>query len=229
MFKLQWPDFPSPHWFARGLGGNHYGVMLADDTVKAEGNILKIKPDEHNGMIPCAGTELVILKERLYLIAEEKNLFEQQQLERQKLLQAQAQVMQEQYQKERHDRLVILEKKAHDNNSLLQIPVRWTSGFKPVLSGLSRNSSGTGENARSVTHILLLQDIDEGGFHRKANGFLCTTAKGSNGQMWTGHHDTYSSGINGHYVSEITCKQCLKIAKRWQGKMTGIKPELIKK
>lgn len=229
MFKLDWPDFPSPYWFSRGLMRSHYGIILPDGTIKAEDNILKVKEDKDNEAIPPAGTELVIVKERFYLIAEEKTLFEAREKQYEEESRLHALAVQEQYRQQRHDRLVLLEKRAIKNNSQLAIPVRWTSGFKPVLSGLSRNSSGTGENSRSVAHILLLENIDEGSFHRKANGFLCTTTKGSNGQMWTGYHDTYSTGINGNYVSEITCKQCLKTAQRWSGKIQGVVPELIKR
>jgi hypothetical protein len=55
-----------------------------------------------------------------------------------------------------------LMQQAQERNARLYLPVRWTSGFKSVISGLTENSSGNGINRRTVIHVLLLEDIRDG-------------------------------------------------------------------
>ena len=50
-----------------------------------------------------------------------------------------------------------LMQQAQERNARLYLPVRWTSGFKSVISGLTENSSGNGINRRTVIHVLYLR------------------------------------------------------------------------
>jgi hypothetical protein len=93
---------------------------------------------------------------------------------------------------------------------------------------LSRNSSGCGENARSVTHVLLLESIEDGRFQRRAQSFLCTSAGGTDGRAWTERLHTSSVGVDGPYVSRVTCRQCLKVAARWKDADGAVVPELVR-
>ena len=125
------------------------------------------------------------------------------------------------------ERYARLRTQAEETNAKLNIPVRWTSAQKSVLSGLSENSWGDGRNARSVNHVLLLEPLDEGKLKRKAHDFLCTSQAGSNGRRFT-TPDTSSSGdAHGRYVSRITCKQCLATALRWTDASKRVEPELV--
>ncbi len=119
-----------------------------------------------------------------------------------------------------------LMQQAQERNARLYIPVRWTSGFKSVISGLTENSSGNGINRRTVIHVLLLEDIRDGRLVRNEGDFLCTAAGGSNGKLWV-NPATHSDGEYGPYVCEITCKQCIKAALRWQDKNKAVPPECV--
>lgn len=223
MLKLKWPRTISPFWYGRGES-THIGTVSENGVVKAECDVLEIL----EGDCPPLGTQLVIVKHDEFLTAETVE-------EHAARIDAEQAVRQ----KEVRDRQLAAQQRAFDlrahrqrsaeaANSLLRIPVRWTSGMKSVLSGLSRNSNGSGENRRSVTHILLLEPLEERGLSRPANTFLCTTGKGTDGRAWTGKLHTSDSGNDGEYVSGVTCKQCLRLAKRWAASASGVPPELIK-
>ena len=118
---------------------------------------------------------------------------------------------------------------ARNFNANLNIPVKWTLEIKPVLSGLQINSSGDGENRRTVYHILLLEDLNEGRLHRKAGEFLCSHNKGRfpDLHVWqrTGEMIRSIAKTGGFIESEVTvsmkscqvtCKKCLQMARRWR-------------
>ena len=94
-------------------------------------------------------------------------------------------------------------------NATLCIPVKWTPGHKDVLSGLSDGSTGTGLNVRSVTHVLLQQPLQLARIQRQAGDFLCTSASGTNGKQW-------SAQVAAAAHVQVSCRACLKLAKRWQ-------------
>lgn len=83
-----------------------------------------------------------------------------------------------------------------------------------------------GINRRTVIHVLLLEDIRDGRLVRNEGDFLCTAAGGSNGKLWV-NPATHSDGEYGPYVCEITCKQCIKAALRWQDKNKAVPPECV--
>lgn len=223
MLKLKWPRTISPFWYGRGEK-THIGTVSENGTVNAESDVLEIL----EGDCPPLGTRLVIVKHDEFLTAETEEEHAARMDAEQAARQKEARDRQLAAQQRAFDFRAQRQRSAEAANSLLRIPVRWTSGLKSVLSGLSRNSNGSGENRRSVTHILLLEPLEEHGLSRHANTFLCTTGGGSNGRAWTGKLHTSDSGNDGEYVSEVTCKQCLKLAKRWASNASGVPPELIK-
>lgn len=222
MFKLKWPQHPSPRWFSAGQT-EHVGRVLDDGTVDAEGNKLYLL----DGTLPSAGTEVMVTTECMYLVAEPTAEFHALQAREESERKAQQEAWQAQREREYRERQIRYQQGAEEENGKLHIPVRWTSGLKTVLSGLSQNSAGTGDNARSVIHILLLESLSDGRFHRSANTFLCTSAGGTNGKAWTERLHNHSVGVNGPYVSKVTCKQCLKLAQRWSDAPTGVPPEVV--
>lgn len=99
---------------------------------------------------------------------------------------------------------------AYQFNRGLNVPVKWKPEIKHVIGGLTVNSSGNGQTRRSVWHIYLLEDLEEGRLKRSKHSFLCTQQEGCHfGELIDPH-----SMINNHI--KVTCKSCLAIAKRWQ-------------
>lgn len=92
-------------------------------------------------------------------------------------------------------------------NEALNIPFKWSVDHKVVISGLSENSWGCGTNRRTVMHVRVLEDFQDGRFKRKAGDFLC----GKDDSVHQGYTDT-SEGNKG---VKVTCKQCLKVSKRF--------------
>ena len=172
---------------------------------------------------PPAGTKLVLCAERWFLSAETvEGQALREEAEKRRLCAAR-----EEQERATAERYARLRTQAEETNAKLNIPVRWTSAQKSVLSGLSENSWGDGRNARSVNHVLLLEPLDEGKLKRKAHDFLCTSQAGSNGRRFT-TLDTSSSGdAHGRYVSRITCKQCLATALRWTDASKRVEAELV--
>ncbi|WP_454727739.1 MULTISPECIES: hypothetical protein [Cupriavidus] len=100
-------------------------------------------------------------------------------------------------------------------NARLQLPVKWTSAIKDVLSGLSATSWGDGRNRATANHILLLEDLQAGNLRRHAADFLCTAASASNGRRYSSPEREQSDGEGRSFAPKITCKRCLELAKRW--------------
>lgn len=206
MLKLDWPRFISPTW-RHSISTE--GVVVDEVTVVANGDKLTLL----EGTMPSIGTTLLVVAGRRYLTAETQAEYEH------RIAAQHALRMQESIERARLEKWQDAEREhlANIANQQLNIPVRWTSGQKIVLSGLSERSDGSGRNARSVVHVLLLEPLNDKRLSRSANSFLCTTPSGSDGKDYTDRLDTRSAGVNGSYVSQVTCQQCLKIAKRWRG------------
>lgn len=207
MFLLKWPAFPSPFWFsAKNRGDAVEGEVISQDTVETAIETLTLL----EGELPAIGKKVVIIPGSYHLVGKTEEEIEKEKAEREAALK-------ECHLKEgneRRQREKAVREKAKQANEKLHIPVKWTSGFKSVISGLTENSNCNGTNRRSVMHVLLKEDIDEGAFKRKAGSFLCTTEKGTDGKAWVDLERT-SSDDEGSYVSEVTCKACIKAAKRW--------------
>ncbi len=101
-------------------------------------------------------------------------------------------------------------------NASLQVPARWVPGIKPVLSGLSERSAGNGVYASTVVHIYLQEALEEGRLVRGTHDFLCTSAAGTNGKQWTSCEEEIMDSNREVYRPAVTCRACLKLARRWQ-------------
>lgn len=223
MTKLNWPAHPNPFWFATGRYALAYGVVQSETTVTTEYGDLRLK----EGVLPPVGTELVIIKNTYWLDAEIRTEYEARKAKEAVEREEQRRVrLEESVRREREcqDRVF---NKAKEVNGKLNIPVRWTSGIKPVLSGLSEHSWGNGEKRSTVVHILILESVKDGRFVRPADNFLCTASSGSNGKQWTEQMHSHLSNEDGPFVREITCKQCLKVAMRWANSAERVAPEVI--
>lgn len=206
---LSYPSIPSPIWFSSAYDHSNMKTVVDEaGLIVKYRDVLILK----SGVIPAPGTEVHLTKVKGgFIVAETRET-------RAIRLQAAADAYAARLQKEKTDyenRLAALRDNADKENAKLRLPVRWTSGQKRVLSGLMRNSNGNGENARTVNHVLLLEPVIEGSFKRAAGGFLCTAASGSNGQDWTAYRHSHDHSQQGLYVSQITCRQCLKLSERW--------------
>lgn len=226
MIKFAWPSLLSPVWRRTGFfQSRHVGVVVSETSLQMYGCDLELS----EGVLPPPGTTLVMSfnSKDQYIRGETEAEWETRIASEKAFAEEQRKLREAREKSEREAYLVRREERAKSENAQLLIPVRWTSGRKTVLSGLSANSNGDGQNARTVTHVLLLDEISEGRFKRRANSFLCTSASGSDGQGWTGQLWTNDRGVSGPHVSCITCQSCLKLAKRWENPHTAIKPELI--
>jgi hypothetical protein len=105
--------------------------------------------------------------------------------------------------KEAAERLRSAQQRAEDArafNDALGLPFQWMPGHRVVLSGLSAQSWGNGQNRATVIHVMLTEDFESGRLKRKAGQFLCST-----------HIDAYGSdqGMREADGSKVTCKVCL--------------------
>lgn len=68
-------------------------------------------------------------------------------------------------------------------------------------------------NKETVAHIQLLTDLEDKRLKRDAGDFLCGKEKG---KQWVDQKTMESIDGNGEkYQSKVTCKDCIKVAKRW--------------
>jgi hypothetical protein len=94
-------------------------------------------------------------------------------------------------------------------NDALNLPFAWTVDHKVVMSGLLADSTGDGCYQRTVWHVRVLEDFADGRFKRSAGDFLC----GKDNSAHTGYTTPSEEDRNTYQVS---CAQCLKVAKRFQ-------------
>lgn len=206
-FLLEHDRFPSPTWFA-GRVRYHEGVVLAGQQVRCNGNILALS----EGNLPAEGSVVWLQtwgnsiagftdQTRTRLDAERQAAAERAALQAAQNAVDRETARVQRAAKARVDALRV--------NASLKVPVRWTPAIKIVYSGLTERSNGCSTNRRTVNHVMLLEPVAEGRFVRGENELLCSPT-GS-----FGHHPTTSHDDQGAYESEITCIQCLKIARRW--------------
>lgn len=211
---FRFPSLPSPRWFQ--LSGEIKEATVLDRGVFIHGDFL----DLIEGDVPPIGTSLILVLDKSFLFAEEKTSYHAR-------AKRERDAAQERLNAILKAEMSDMEARANAANAKLNIPVRWTSGEKTVLSGLKANGWGNGRNRRSVNHVLLLEPVTDGRFVREANSLLCTSASGTDGQMWTGDLRTYSDGNDGKYVSCINCTSCLRLATRWKDPSKRVAPEIM--
>jgi hypothetical protein len=207
-FILDHDRHPSPYWFS-GRQQFHRGVVVAGSKVACCGDTLALL----TGVLPAEGAEVVLrmLGNQIGGDSLERfNVKESLRLERQAAASAQHQALQEERIRIQQVRAQQRRARAEQVNASLCIPVRWVPAIKVVYAGLTRNSSGSGANARTVNHVMLLESLDDGRLKRRVNDLLCS------GSGSYGHHPTVDIDDAGKYESEVTCAACLRVAERWK-------------
>lgn len=91
------------------------------------------------------------------------------------------------------------------------LPFAWSAGVKQVVRDLRHKGLANGESHRTVVHLVLEDDYEEGRFARVKGDYLCTPKIGK--PNWTSSDYEYEITVNGACVKiishEITCKTCL--------------------
>lgn len=207
MKRLKVIGFINPIWF-NGLSYEEIGIVTENNTVNVKGTELSFT--EKDEMI-SAGDEVWVYKRDFfyYMTKEEKGKLEQQK-EKERIKKREKE----------NKHLDQMREEAEAFNLSLGIPIDWVSEIKPVLSGLTENSNGDGAYKKSVYHVLLKENIEEGRFKRKAGDFLCTTATQHNGHfsdLRDKEEGCYGlDSKDKRYKRKVTCKSCIKTAARWK-------------
>jgi hypothetical protein len=103
---------------------------------------------------------------------------------------------------------------AEASNAALALPFRWSSAYKIHMAGLRSGGHGTGDFAKTVTHVRCDEPVSIGRLKRDADSLLCGV---SDGAMWLAD-DKALDGSREPYDRMVTCKACLKVAQRLTGK-----------
>lgn len=170
------------------------GKVLENGKVEVAGDQLKF--DDSASPYP-PGTEVMVYVDRNFYYISLQEIEQKR-----KALQKQQEINEVQHVE--RERLCL--KSALAFNMNLNIPVNWAPANKMVLSGLLEDSWGDGQRSNSVYHVYLLEPLKTGRLERKKYNFLCTTDSGRFG--------TFIENKEEAYIHEVTCKTCLKIAKR---------------
>ncbi len=89
------------------------------------------------------------------------------------------------------------------------IPFKFVTNIKPVLSGLTERSWGNGCNRATVYHVRLRENIALGKLSRNSEDYLCSQQSGN------AYYKNSSVDIN-ETQDIVTCKQCLKIIEKFK-------------
>lgn len=193
--------FINPLWLNAVRGRTHDAVVAADGTLSVERELLVFV----NAGLP-AGTQVRVT------VARQISCVTQSDWARAVTERAAAHAAESAAEAERR---AAQQDEVKAFNARLQLPVRWVSAIKDVLSGLSATSWGDGRNRATVNHILLLEDLQAAKLLRKAGDFLCTAASGSNGRRYSVPEAAQTGRTDSDFVRRITCRRCLDLAKRW--------------
>lgn len=181
-------------------------IVIDSSSVRIEDDVFHLVNPNEISLQPSQKV-FISLSRYFYLETEEE----------QKEKQCQAE---ERRQKEREERRILLNKRreeAETFNAQFHIPVKWASGFKDVLSGLTDYGRQDGRNKATVNHILLQEDLEDGKLHRKKGDFLCSSSANQNGKRWLSSAISWVfDGDGNEYQAKVTCKSCLQIARKWQ-------------
>ncbi|SMO92086.1 hypothetical protein SAMN06264849_11422 [Melghirimyces algeriensis] len=191
----------NPFWLNRVSGGDCKATAISPRTVELEGELLDIHPSDDIHLHPGELVHITAL-DFIYFSTEKEIEEEQKKIKE----------MREKEERERRDILNRRRDEAEKFNASIKVPVKWTAAIKLVKGGLLENSWGDGRNKRTVQHILIQEDLKEGRLKRSAGEFLC---KAGSGRLWD-DEEKWWDGEGQTYTPKITCKTCLKIAKRWE-------------
>jgi hypothetical protein len=193
-------QFVSPLWL-NSLPGEETVTVGVDGAIALHGEPMRTRQES-----PFAPGERVTIRVRQHRITA----YDAAALAAEEARKAQAsQVAREQEQKALAARAAA----AVQSNTDLRVPVTWRPEIKVVLSGLTENSRLNGANSRTVMHIRLLDHLTTTRITRKAGDYLCTTPSGSSGS-WIELAEAWDD-VPGDFTQPVTCKVCLKIARRW--------------
>ena len=199
VYTLIGPEYIDPAWFRKMSERSHAATVGDDGTILLDGECLRFV----DGSL-AAGTDVVVSLNRNITCQTLDDMHDEQRI---------ATELAATYKEERKANAQAAGVAAATFNTSLNIPVRWDSGYKDVLSGLSATSNGCGTSKATVVHIRLLQALSSGRLSRNAGDFLCTSAGGSNGKQWSSTNALSHDGVQ-EYPSMVTCKKCIEIAQR---------------
>lgn len=193
IYRLKGPGMIDPRWINSIPYGRKYKTSFSSEKINFEGEYLVPK----NPIPLPEGEEIYVwITDHFYCCSVAE--YDQRELDRK----AKA----EREQMEQEERRLKIKKADHEFNKSLNIPFKWITGIKPVLSGLSAKSWGDGANRRTVTHILVKEDIKFGRLVRSKNDFLCTKDAGKFSDL----REEGGENIDGEEcLPKVTCKQCL--------------------
>lgn len=103
--------------------------------------------------------------------------------------------------------------KSEQQKRLSKLPFKWHSCVQPVKSGLSDRSQGAGKFKKSVQHLLLLDNVNNGRLLRRKHQLLCTETKSPLGRdLLAVEINNYAlpAANSGAKPELITCSACLK-------------------
>jgi hypothetical protein len=193
-----------PHWLNGVVGAPHNCIVTKEQTVVLNGVALRFRETPLSEGTPIKvwlGTSGFFICATLDAIERDK--------QEQKARDAA-------FAQQRALKLEALREEAIQFNARIRLPVKWGTGIKDVLSGLSEGSNGDGRKRSTVEHIYLLEHLVQGAFRRAPGDFLCTSSKGTNGRQWSAsplEHRMDDTGTG--YAPKVTCRACLKAAQRW--------------
>ncbi|MDF2434896.1 MAG: hypothetical protein JWP44_4527 [Mucilaginibacter sp.] len=203
LYTLQSPAFLSPMVFNQLRRGPIETEVSSDGTVQLCDETFRFDGDS----LP-AGTAIRAWLARDFTCASLEDIRRDQEAVRQ---------ADEQRRQARCAQLDRARAEAEAFNATLQLPVRWDTGIKHVLSGLSAHSWGDGHNAATVVHILLLEPLHDSRLHRAPNTFLCSAYAARDGKQWLDHkQERWQDGAGKDFAPRVTCKACLTIAARYK-------------
>jgi hypothetical protein len=188
----------------------HEATVITNSSVRIEDEIFHLADPSEISLHPSQKV-YVHLSRHFYLETEEEQKEKQRQAEERRQREKEEDCIRRNKQRE--------EAKAF--NTQLHIPVKWASGFKDVLSGITDYGRQDGRNKTTVNHILLQEDLEDGRLQRKKGDFLCSSSSKQNGKRWLSSSDEsaiawFFDGDGNGCQGQITCKACLQIAKRWK-------------
>ena len=201
-FRLNFGGFIDPRWMRAVQSGKHLAVVdSSGKNITLEGETLAL-----DGQL-APGTHVLVWLDRNFYCCTKTDFDHHQ---------AAIKAAAEEKSEKRRQLENKIREESETFNDAIRVPGKWTVGQKDVLSGLSENSWGDGRNARTVNHILLQEDLSEGRLKRAEGDFLCSSRAGLNGKQWSGAAQIDCLDGDGEkYLPKVTCKQCLKLAKRW--------------
>lgn len=194
--------FLDPRWMGTMRSGKHQAVPVDRCTLRVYGEYLQlVEPDEYE-----------FIEGRTYLVYNVYGNFACENEEDAKQREVDAKLRYEQQRAREIEERLNRDANNAAFNARIHLPngVEWVPGQKAVLSGLSANSWGDGQFASSVTHVYLIEALQDGRLHRNAGDFLCSSNNEANGKRWIDPIRDREEAWKG----KVSCISCLDTLKR---------------